>query len=167
MSSGINSARSFIEFLSMFEKKGDVYIPKDLSQNILRHFGERTKEGLLLRYEEVLYLYNKNKNPVDLRARMYFDLKNSDYNILFSSTGKAKIYNKRKHFNRKKDKEIGVFEYCKKDECFKDKVREYSSENLLSNKLIAAIESWNDYCLVEITPIKKPNKELNDKKLLK
>lgn len=162
-----NSDAKFIEFLNMFERKGRFYTPKDPSHNVLRHFGERTKEGLLLRHEEILYLYDKNQSPVDLKTRMYFDLKNSEYNVLFSRTDRAKIYNKRKHFNREKDKEIGLFDRCKKEDCFKDKAQEYANENLLGRKLIVAVEGWCDYCLIEVEPVAVPSKDLDDKNLLK
>lgn len=145
---------TFEEFLQRFNKKDDFYIPKDPSLNYFRHFGQRTNEGLLLKYEELLYLFDKNIFPEDLRMRVYFELKNNGYNLL--NTGKeTKIYNKTKHFNRNTAEEIGSFSYVGGDELisFPDS----------ADRNVFAVLGWGDYCLLDAQKVDIPSKEINEK----
>lgn len=149
------------EFLEQFIIKDGFYIPKDPSQNHLRHFGERTQEGLLLRHEEVLYLYDREFVPVDTRTRAYFGLKNSEYNVLFRKDREARIFNKKKHFNREKEREIGVLGHCERNESFEEKMKEIRERNELADEaVIFAVEGWGDYCLIEVKPVEVPSREI-------
>lgn len=152
----------FDKFLENFIAKNEFYIPKNQSENFLRHFGERSSEGLLLRKEEVLYLFDKTKKHKDLKIRSYFDLKNSNYNILYNQFDKTKVYNKTRHFNREKETEIGILYNYNQEESFEEAIKDISDQ-----KLIFSVEGWDDYCVVEVKAISKPDRDINEKSLLK
>lgn len=139
-------------FYEEFNKKGEFYIPKDLSKNELRHFGEKTPDGFLLSHEELLYLFDKEDVPKDLRSKIYFELKNRDYNLL-RRKGKSKLYNKTKHFNREKAKPISDFQYV----CGEEEV-----DLSISSKTVFAVEGWGDYCLIEIESLEEPCKKTEE-----
>lgn len=117
-----NAYNNFISYVNEnFTKTNDGYIPKDQSQNYLRHFGCKKDKKLFLNLIEIFYLYslkyddykdiirnNVNKNNI----LMYFALKQYDYNII-QIDNRLLLYNKSKDFNRNKDIPLGDYS-CKK-----------------------------------------------------
>ncbi|KAM0681345.1 hypothetical protein GINT2_000545 [Glugoides intestinalis] len=139
-------------FYKEFNKKDEFYIPKDQSRNELRHFGEKTPDGFLLSHDEVLYLFDKEDMPKELKSKIYFDLKNRDYNLL-RGKGRTRLYNKTKHFNRSKAKPISDFQYV----CGEDEV-----DLSISCKTVFAVEGWGDYCLIEIESLEELSKKTEE-----
>lgn len=122
-----------------FTEHGEFYIPKDSTLNKYRHFGTRTKDGLCMRYEEVLFIYSSECHDDRLRTRAYFDLKNEGFNILFDHN--MALYVRTKHFNRLKEKPLGRLEYVHMDQ---DVLR------LCKDDVIAVVLGCDDYCFLSI-----------------
>lgn len=138
------------DFLSdNFMKSGELYFPRDPSQNKYRHFGRRTEKGLCLREEEVLFIHSSEcPKTSGLRTRVYFDLKNGGFNVLFDHG--MELYAKTKHFNRQKDKPLGKLEYVHMDQDILELCREH---------IIAAVMGCEEYCLLSIKPINELSHE--------
>lgn len=139
----------FIEFLkSNFKQTGDYYIPKNPSHNEYRHFGERTEEGLLLKKEEVQYLFCKIPLlGANLYTKIYFDLKNLGFNILEDKEEHSiNIYQRKKHFNRNNESPIMKLILAEGDA---------QIEHFTEKKELIAVMGYNDYCLIETKTVKK------------
>ncbi|AFM98660.1 hypothetical protein EHEL_071340 [Encephalitozoon hellem ATCC 50504] len=110
------------EFLEMFEKTdGGLFVPKDQSQNWCRHFGMKRGKVLYLCEEDVLYLYDREaKTEYPVRAKAYFFVRNSCYNLLPDEGGRLLLYKRHKNFNRKKDRPICPMRYVLRDEYIED-----------------------------------------------
>lgn len=123
-----------------FRKFKGFFIPKDLSDNNLRHFGIKSHRLLFLEEHEVLYLLSKDvKDTYPVFVRAYFFLKNNGFNILPTSLSSPfllnllhadeenlpieiekektsyKIYRRTKHFKRT-DEPLGLFRFVDKYE---------------------------------------------------
>lgn len=126
-----------------FIKSGEFYFPKDPSQNKYRHFGRKTKEGLCLRYEEVLFIYSSEcPHNAELKTRAYFDLKNCGFNVLFNHG--MELYEKTKHFNRQRDKPLRKLEYVHMDQ---------DIFGLCAESIIAAVLGCDEYSFLSIKPV--------------
>ncbi|KAF7684737.1 hypothetical protein TCON_0108 [Astathelohania contejeani] len=90
------------EYLTRFIKFDGKYTPKDKSSNELRHYNSPD-----LTIEDVLYLYCKNTQNTK-NYNFYFFLRNNKFNLFDLGPNRYLLYNRTKHFNRKKDRPIGV-----------------------------------------------------------
>ncbi|KCZ75479.1 hypothetical protein H311_03544 [Anncaliia algerae PRA109] len=132
------------------------YVSIHSLHNHHRHFGTYINNIIQFDLEEMLYLFNK---PPLKEYEMYFFFKDNNYNLTRrnNSTNEYWLFNKHKHFNRKKEIPIGI---CKK----------VSKENLLKDSIpfidehsyILRIES-DDVCHLRIEKISELDHSLEEK----
>ncbi|KAI5168704.1 hypothetical protein PAEPH01_0350 [Pancytospora epiphaga] len=144
---------SFEIFKTEFTKEGKFYVPKNLGDNSYRHLGLKIGSKLMLDSDEIRYLYSRA--PLDnfsMRSKAYFELKNSDMNILRvceEDENLFYVFNKTKHFCRNKEVPLAVLKYFDKDECV----------TLVDIDTVAGILGRDTHCFVKLRPVLKLSTE--------
>lgn len=140
------------EYMSKFIFASGYYIPKDRSDNRYRHFGTVRDGALYLSPNELRYLFSSEPPAgCSLETEAYFELKNSDANILAGGDGKHRIYNKTKHFNRNKDSPLGLFEFRERDDEFV----------VIEEKTVVGVKGEDTVCFLRLMPLDKLDSSLN------
>lgn len=136
---------SFEQFKAAFTEDGDFYSPKDPSDNIYRHFGTKCGKRLLLSHDELLYIYSRSPPAgAALQTKAYFELKNSDLNILAEGAGHTPlIYSKTKHFRRDKALPLAALKYHGRDECL----------STVSSDTVVGVLGTDTFCFVRLQPV--------------
>lgn len=77
---------SLQEFLHKFIRFKNIYIPKDASSNVLRHFGIKTNSAHILFLEDILYIYNEKFTEINIcdykLMRVLWCLRNCGVNLI-------------------------------------------------------------------------------------
>jgi len=147
----------------------DLYVPKDPSDNNLRHYGMKIENTLYLNYTELLYLYSP-KVPLDANpeTKAYFELKNAGFNLLFDLEvpvhnrevhayhreahvyhREVHVYHRTHHFNRLKEKPIGCLTIRNKEELVSAEENNAHGENG-NNSGIVGVFGENSFCYLQV-----------------
>ena len=114
---------NFEEFLEKeYDEDGGMYVPKNPSENVYRHYGVKLGSQLRLNRLEVSHLFSpnfedsSNGESGDMLARGYFELRSHGYNVLWDADGaRMRLYPRTKHFNRKTDEAMGELAFRPRD----------------------------------------------------
>lgn len=161
-----------------FRKSKGYFIPKNPSDNNLRHFGIKSHKVLFLEEHEVLYLISKEvKASYPVFVRAYFFLKNCGFNILPTSFSKPitlnlihaeeefntsvdfekekmsyRIFRRTKHFKRS-DEPLGIFRFVDK----------YEEVNFSGPLEIVCVLSRDEFIFLEMQRLDKLSLEISPK----
>lgn len=138
---------SFEEFKKDFTESNGLYIPNNPGRNEYRHFGVKKGGMLYLSHTELLYLYSKEApKAADVHTKAYFDLKNSDLNVLAGAdVAEQHVYVKTKHFKREEAVPIGRLVLKGRDELIE----------LAEQPTIVAVVGSEAHCFVKLVSVGK------------
>ncbi|KAI4291612.1 hypothetical protein PAPHI01_0886 [Pancytospora philotis] len=135
----------FQTFLAQFERAGDLFVPRQQNANEYRHYGMKRGSRLYLSADDLLHLYSKTPPAgCSLGTRAYFELRNSQLNLITDPSGEAvRVYERTKHFRREAAPAIGALVHRNRDDEFVPPVED----------TVACVMGADAYCFLHLRPV--------------